>query len=372
MARFKVRHLHQNASGFYFKTTPAMRQAGMVSEALGQDIGPAIERAEQLNALWDEIRAARRAGQDAPGAAAPRRGSLDWVVAELQKSREWHDKAPRTREEIERALGVLQPVFGPSAMGAVTPDQAIRFYDRMLAAGSLHKAALVMKWWRYLYSYAMRRWPRVIAQNPTLAVKIRHPKARRQVWEAAQVRAAIRRAWRRKWYGVAAAIALAYDTGLRPSDLREVTGRQLGADRVTLTPAKTAHLAGRDSERPFPVWPETIALVERYKARLGLIIPADQPLLRSVSGRPFASRHHLAKQIRIVCREAGIPDSLQLRDLRRTGNVEAAIGGASAPQLAARADHSIGRGQAILDTYTPASFAAAQAAQAARRKDRKE
>ena len=369
MATLKVRHMVTRRGGYYFQATAAMRGAGLASEPLGRDLAAAIARAEQLNALWDEIRAGQKA---AAQRRAPAPGSLDWLAAELRASGEWQDKAPRTREDIERAFKVILPVFGPARAAAVQPAQVARFYEKLRARGRPHETAMVMKWFRYLFSFGLRLYPRLVPHNPTLAVRVHQPRARRQYWQPEQVRRAIRQAWRWRWYGVAAAIALAYDTGLRPQDLRALTPRQLLADRVVLAPQKTDHLPGRDQPRAFPVWPETFALVQKYLARLGAIIPADQPLLRSVSGRPFTSRHHLAKQIRLVRRAAGLPDDLQLRDLRRTGNVEAALGGASAPQLAARADHSIGRGQAILDVYTPATFEAAKAAQEARRRRKPE
>ncbi len=374
MARIDIRHLVPQPNGaYYYQATPAMRAAGMASEALGKDLTAAIQRAGALNDQWDEIRKALKEGKKAEAEGnAPRPGTLDWLTQKMRdpEDPEWAEKGERTIEEIDRALGFLQPIFGAASMNAVTPDQAIRFYGKLLLKEGRHKAALVMKWWRYYYNYGLRRHPRIVTHNPTLAVRVKKPKPRMVHWQPAQVRAAILGAWRRRWYGVAVAVALAYDTGLRPQDLRALTPRGLGTDRVTLTPKKTDHLEGRDEPRDFPIWPETVRLIERYKRRFGAILPADMPLLRSVSGRPFNSRHHLAKQLRIVLRAAGIPDAVQLRDLRRTGNIEAVAGGATGPQLAARLDHAIERGEQILDTYAPPSFEAAKAAQDARRKAR--
>jgi integrase len=373
LAKLTVRHLRtkrlkDGRRAWFFEATPALRAAGIHSEALGTDRAAAIARAEALNADWDRARGEERGTRDRETTSGRHpHGTFSWLCAELRRSTDWADKAARTREDVERALAVLEPVFGPSQCRAITPALVQAFYARLRAGASLDKSARVMKWFRYVLGWGCRLHPREVPLNPTLAVKVKQPRARRQVWAPGWLPRAIRSAWRRRWYGCAWALALAYDTGLRPQDLRRLTPRGVRPDRVVLTPQKTAHLAGRDHDEDFPIWPETWALYQRYRAKLGVELLPDQPALRSVSGRPYASRHHLAKQIRQVLRDAGLPDTVQLRDLRRTGNVEAAIGGASGPQLAARLNQSIGRGQAILDVYAPGSFEARVAAQEARR-----
>lgn len=362
MGEIKVRHLVTRPSGHYYQATPAMRAAGIESESLPADPVEAARRAEFLNRCWDELRAARRAGRQ----ATPPAGSFDWLVWRLKQSQEWHDKSERTREEVGRALAELQPVFGQASLEAITPARVAAFYRRLRLNASLHKSALVMKWFRYLLNFGLRLHPDLVPANPTYAVRISQPRPRRQVWSEAQVAKAIKQAWRRRWYGVALVIAIAYDTGLRPQDIRALTPAQFHGPSIRVAPLKTRHLD--DDEKAVPLWPETLALVARYKRRIGLAFPPDLPLLRSAKGRPFASRHHLAKQVRQILRAAGIADQVQLRDLRRTGSKEAAEAGATSSELASRTLHRIGQGQQILDTYSPASLELARAAQAKRRK----
>lgn len=205
--------------------------------------------------------------------------------------------------------------------------------------------------------------------NPTYAVRIRHPRPRKSFWPRGTVWRAVRQAWRRGWPGVALAIAIAYDTGLRPQDVRALTPAQIDGNRLTLVPQKTEHLD--DSETVYLLWWSTVRLIARYQRTIGVVPMAHLPLIRSASGRPFGNRHHLAKQIRQVLRSAGLPDQLQLRDLRRTGNKEAAEGGATEAQLAARNRHSIEQSSRILDTYTPKTTALAEAAQAVRKRGKR-
>lgn len=66
-------------------------------------------------------------------------------------------------------------------------------------------------------------------------------------------------------------------------------------------------------------------------------------------------------------RIAGIPDDVQLRDIRRTASKERAEAGATEAELAAGTGHSIERGSQILDVYNPRSYSLAKSAQDKRR-----
>jgi len=181
MPRNWPRHFVIRPSGFYFQATPTMRRSGIVSEALGKEITAAVARAEALNAAWDEI----RRGLEPAGKRPALPGTLSHLVEELRRSSEWSDKAPRTIEELEYTLAIIEPIFGAYSLKQITPDACRAFYDALRDQGSLHRAARVMKWMRYLFNYAMRF--NKADSNPTLAVRIKHPKPRRTLWSEYQV-----------------------------------------------------------------------------------------------------------------------------------------------------------------------------------------
>ncbi len=170
---------------------------------------------------------------------------------------------------------------------------------------------------------------------------------------------AIEIAWSEGFHGLAVAVAIMYDTSLRPGDVRALTCSQVDADRITLVVSKT----GRPDAKP--IWPETIAIVEKYKAELGIEWMPSAVLIRTRRGRPY-TKDRLARDARMIFREAGIPDAVQLRDIRRTASKERAEAGATEAELAASTGHSIERGGQILDTYNPRSFEMAKAAQVKR------
>ena len=104
----RVRHLVQKPSGCYYQATPAMKRAGIVSESLGKDLTKAIKRAEFLNHQWDRIRRSEE-----PRTLAPIPGTFNALLAKVEASAEYRDKQPRTREELDYAVKIIRPVFGP-------------------------------------------------------------------------------------------------------------------------------------------------------------------------------------------------------------------------------------------------------------------
>ena len=126
------------------------------------------------------------------------------------------------------------------------------------------------------------------------------------------------------------------------------------------------------TQRPIhaPLYPETVDAIRAYIDHLGAIPLPSSPLIRTRRGRPYA-KDRLARDCRIVFRLAGIPDAVQLRDLRRTVSVEEAEAGATSAEITAGRGWSHRTGVKMQDTYAPPSFAMAKAAKDKRRKNKK-
>ena len=174
-------------------------------------------RAQALNAAWDEI----RCGLEPVGKRPALPGTLSHLVEELRPTTEWTDKAPSTIDELEYALAIIEPIFGAYALKQITPDACLAFYSALREQGSIHRAARVMKWLRYLFNYAIRL--NKAGTNPTLAVRIKHPKPRRQLWREDQVLAVIAKGIEVGRPCIALAVQIAYDTSLHEGDILPLT-----------------------------------------------------------------------------------------------------------------------------------------------------
>ena len=353
MPRKWPRHFLVKPSGFYFQATPAMKRAGIVSEALGREMTAAIARAESLNAAWDEI----RLGLEPVTKISPHRGTFSHLVEELRRSAEWSDKGQRTIEELEYAIGVIEPLFGDSDLKEITPKVCRRFYDVLREKGSIHRAKKVMKWFRYLFNFALRY--QLTDLNPTLAVRIKQPKAREALWSPEQIKAVITKATEEGRPCIALAVQIAHATALREADVLALTWGQFDGDRLVLRQGKTGKVIS------CPLGAEMVNMIEARRA--GTIPLANAPIIRGPHGRPYL-KSNFAHRFRDICRATGIPDDIKFMDLRRTTATELAAAGATAPEIASVTGHSISRSQQILDTYVRTNEAMARNAQAKRNK----
>ena len=267
-------------------------------------------------------------------------------------------------------MGVLveaiSVVIRVEALLVAYSDDCEKFYTILRQVGSVHKAARVMKDLRYLLTRAVN-FDR-IPKNPALAVKVKQPPARRQTWTEGQVYEVIRIGWEMGFHGAATTIAIMYDTSFRPGDTRTLTCEQVitddGDPRIEQVQDKT------DEPHFAPLWPETVALIERYKAEMGIAWVPTATLIRTRRGRPY-TKDRLSRDIRIIMRAAGIPDAVQARDLRRTASMERAKADSTEYELASGTGHSFAYGSRMRDTYNPRSFDAAKSAQDKRRRNRK-
>ena len=294
-------------------------------------------------------------------------GTLSHLVEKLRLTNEWKDKAPRTREELEYALAIIEPIFGGYALKQITPDACRAFYDALREQGSIHRAARVMKWLRYLFNYAIRF--QKADNNPTLAVRIKHPKPRRTIWREDQVLTFIAKGIEVGRPCIATTVQIGYDTSLREGDILSVpwTGYQTSMDgkgkSLLLVQAKT----GRSISCPLA--PKTVAMIEALRSSAGVIPLATSPIIRGPHGRRYL-KDNFTHRFRDICRAAGLPDDLQFRDLRRTAETEVMEGGGTVPEAAAMTGHSIAHTSRMADTYTVMSEGMARNAQAKRNKRR--
>jgi integrase len=88
-------------------------------------------------------------------------------------------------------------------------------------------------------------------------------------------------------------------------------------------------------------------------ARAAPAIEAAWPAETRAFVARFLGKNNFARRFRDARRAAGLPDTLQFRDLRRTAMVRLAEAGATLAQIAAISGHSIETTQKILEHHVP-------------------
>ena len=386
MAKDKIRYYRLKKGKFaYLEPTPAMQKHGFIRRRLGRDGPEAWAEAERHNQGWDEHRNNPTSG----ARSAPLPGSLEDVFQRYRAMAEWRRKAPRTQQEWEWVWHVLAPVFGDIPVARITPEHCDQFYRNLelalaedgqpcasneghafaiaedAADGAAARCTRCGRSGTPAYNVALTMG--LITANPSKIVKNVTPRGRTAIWTEQEVELLAETAWKGGYHGLALVIRIAYDAGLQPVDVRQLTLAQKKHDgtggyfelqRKKTGKAAFATLSGT-----------TETLLETYVEGLGATLTPTAPILRHRSGQPY-SKDKLAKDFRTL-RDVVFPgDERRLQDLRRTSNVEAAIGGAQPQFLSAKLGNTIAQSSALFETYTPVQLASVRQADAARQQGR--
>lgn len=363
MARVKIPYYRVTKGNGYWTPKAHMRAAGMESVACGPDGPSAWAKAQEQNAAW-----ARLKKNPSKHERRPPRGSLEEAFLAFKKTTVWEDKAPRTREEWERCWTRIGPAFGASDPKTVTLDQISRFRRVIERTVSLREAHRCIKIWRALWRVIAAQGYCLRDADPSLGMPNKEPKARNAMWEYGEAVRLVKGAWRAGYRGLAAVIAVAWDSSLSPVDARSLTlgQRRRDAEGVwfELGRAKTGKAAvatlSRGAER----------VLNGYLAELGADLTPSAPIFRNRSGAPY-SKDTLGddfRDVRAIVFGAG--ESRTIADFRRSGAIEALRGGASAEHLGQKMANDYAQSAQLQKTYTPVDLPSVRQVDKARKKAR--
>jgi hypothetical protein len=209
----------KNGRGFW-QPTRAMRDAGFESVACGPDGPDAWRKAADCLARWKEY-AVTKQKPTIPHLPA---GSLAEAFQRYRGTAEWSSKAPRTREEWERAWVHIGRVFGDVRPRTVMLEHISGFRGMVERKVSRREAHRVIKIWRALWRVAAAMGYCQRDADPSLGVRNKEPERRQMLWTAREVAMLAKGAWRAGYRGLAAVIAVAWDSSLSPvDDVRKLT-----------------------------------------------------------------------------------------------------------------------------------------------------
>ena len=385
MARIKLKHYVKRKGGkhCYWLPTPKMIKVGFRPIPCGPD-GPAAWNIAQE---WEDRWQAFRKGIEP--ASSPR-WPVDSISAGFQRYRKtdgWtKDKKPRTREDWERGWAYIEPYFADQSAHVVTLEHLDRWYHGIKAKKGVNEAFRAMKIWRALYKvlasmHSSDGGRLASGPDPSLAVRRETPKPRDQIWNEGEVVRYVKGAWRAGYKGLACIVAVAWDTGFAPVDVRTLkpldafeAGDDWGfaIDRDKTGVAVLGTLTRR-----------TQRLVLAYLDELGVSIMPDASLFRSrgyapgpKGGRPRVgvpySKDSLVDDFADVRRLVfGKEEKRRLMDMRRSGAREANAGDAPLTAISAKLGNSIDRSKMLQRTYMPNQLASVRTADEARKKGRR-
>ncbi len=360
MTRVKLSYYAVKRGRGFWQPTAAMRREGARALACGPDGPAAWAIARQAQEAW----LARNAAPERQNAAL---GTLAAAWAAYRATPEWAAKQPRTREEWERCWTLIGPAFGPCRPSAVTLAQISNFRLYVEKSVSLREAHRCIKIWRALWKVAAALKYCDAAADPSAGVRNVEPKPRKATWSHLEAIRLAKAAWRAGYRGLAAVIAVAWDTSLSPVDVRTLTPAQREGGAMFLRERKKSGRSvvgtlGRPAAR----------VLDAYVASLGVELAPAAPIFRNRSGAPY-SKDTLGDDFRDVRALAfGENERRTLADFRRSGVVEAVAGGADLTDIGAKLGNTIGANEMLRRTYAPVvDLEAVRKTDAARKRGRK-
>jgi integrase len=204
---------------------------------------------------------------------------------------------------------------------------ADKVYDAVREQFSVHRANGVCKILRRIWFTGRRGFLSPNAVNPFAQMGLTETPPRVILWEPEQVDEFIAQSDKQGLSSVGTLALLCYHLCQRPGDMRQITWDQYKDGVFTFVQEKTK------AEVKLEASPQ---LIQRLS---GMKQTKDGPIIVSeTTGRPYDMRLY-SKYAAKIRQAAGLPEELQLRDLRRTGATELAEAGCTEDELRSVTGH---------------------------------
>ena len=329
------------------------RKLGAKAEMLGPELtNDAIIKSRQRTKEWTDAKN--------PKKDTPIPFSLAAACLSYEKGPWFVNVGKDTKPEILVALSLIKQ----SPLAKIPCDKIERKHIRAfhakikesaIAAGNTeNKANKTIKWLRRVLNWAKEEgWYK--HENPCNQLGLRHSKGRnkkKHLWTTGRIDKMIQTALDMNYPAVAFTISFGYDTTQRLTDLLTATWNDFDGEGVDFTQAKV-----EDNDEGGEVWaPLSKRSLQLLPARKSI-----QIILKDSTQRPY-DKDSFGKDFRKIRKAAGIPNTLQFRDLRRTGATEIATGGGRSEPLTGHVP-----GSPMLRVYEVPNKAAARQSQTSRK-----
>jgi integrase len=237
------------------------------------------------------------------------------------------------RTAFNLRIGSANVTFDRMLTKNVTPTHADKMQAQIAVSHSDHRAVHVMKVLRKIW-YVGRRHGKV-AFNPFERMGLKGLESRIVLWEIEEVEKLVQTADKYGASSIGTLAILCYEMCQRPSDMRKLRWFDIRNGQANFIQEKTG------TKVSFPI-SET---VERRLAELDT--STETIVICEATQRPYDRRLY-GKWFARIRKLAGLPDHLQLRDLRRTGATLMAESNCTEDELRSVTGH---QSRDVLGTY---------------------
>lgn len=408
LGKDKIRYFLYLNGRWRWRPSKAMRACGFGLVTMGRG-GPgkdaegnpaaSIEdqrRAIELNRAWDHVRSGQQSAPARTTLVTYPEGSVGRGYQRAMEMRKaarvangiiW-TKEQEKRDSWPRAWKWLDR-FGDCDPRTIEPEHFLRIdavtgepkglVAEIEAKVSTTERHMVIKVWRALWKKMAGMKYCDLGADPAKTFPNTPPKPRDQIWLRSEVLTLVQVAWRNEYYGLAALMAVAWDSMFSPVDARTLTPAQCQADEAGMMFFTDRAKTGKAAAATLTQWSRAIlvAYVERFGAELLDTTPlfwtrGGKPVARDgatgqwggdhgggkhVPARPY-TKSSLNQDFRKVRELAfGKDEKRQLQDMRRSGAVEGDAGGGSIEDQANKMANTVDRNKQLRKTYNPVNIA---------------
>lgn len=378
--RVKIPYSPVKNGNRFWQPTAKMQKAGFLARPLGRDDLRSQAEALRLYQEWlGYMRGAEApatltmdgsAKETAEVARKWPRGSIGAAFVEFMRTPEWARLASSTRNrEILPSWSYIREAWGDCDPNRMTLSLLSEWRQEIIADKGLGVAHKVLKEWRRHWK-VMRALRYVSVEDPSIKIRNNAPPPRWQTWSEGEVVRLVKRAIRLGDLRMAAIIAATWDTQFQPGDVRTLQWRHVSSAGGRYIFDKSVD--GREKTGAAVIGtlaPRSHRVLDAYLKTRPVMTP-NAFLFPLASGR-LPTITELSKAFRVLVEGAFPGDKRQLRDMRRSGTVEAFAGGASTADVGMKMANSIGRSNALFKTYNPVDIASVQRADKARLEGRR-
>lgn len=266
-------------------------------------------------------------------------GTVGCLVREFEASPRFARYAPRTRQDytfiyrdVETHLVHNLRMFGELNYSEVTKQLVYTLYEQYVVKHGNGSANRAMSAWQAVFKYGRLKIAE-ITFNPFLQLDKQGSPPRRQRWTDQQLNAFIKKADKMGYSSVGRCALICMELVQRPGDVLSM--RWGSYEECDGTWSIRQSKRGTEVRIPSTERLRSALVAARRKAKASAGSDFSSRLVcATVTGKRW-HRRNFTKTVRRIARAAGLPDDLQIRDLRRTGATEGASAGATPAELMA-------------------------------------
>ncbi len=330
-------HLKQGLVYFWIPPVSLQKAGVFRHKTLGADFDSAIAQARDWNAKLEAYRVAVDGIRPRLRTIGP--GTVGHLVRQFETSPRYARYSQRVQQDyawmyrsIETQSLDGKRMFGQMGLSEITRQHAYSLYEQNVLLRGHDSANKAMCAWAAAFRYGLLKYSELTCNPFSDLDKFSSP-PRRQRWTDQQLNSFIRKADELGFSSIGRCALMCMELMQRPGDILNLTwDAYQDADRVWQI---------RQSKRGTVVRiPETrrlrlaISSIRRQTNRRKAPDGNTTLVCPTVTGKRW-HRRNFTKAVRHIARTAGLPDDLQMRDLRRTAATEGASAGATPAEMMA-------------------------------------